>query len=369
MKLRFNRQEMGDALAAICSVAAARTPKEILKCVRLEAKADVLLLSATDLELSLRCAVTQVEVDEPGDSVVNADTLARIVRESRDELLGAETDATQLHIRGSGSHFQIVTQDVGDFPPVPAMEGEADFTIERDVLQRLVEWTSLAAARESTRYAINGVLWEIDGDKLTLAATDGRRLSVAHDKFTAGKGSPAVTEAILPVKALSVLSRLSVEGATAVAVKLTANQAFITLGGAVIGTSLVEGHFPNYRDVVPADCDRTAMLKTAEFLSALKQASLLTNEESKGVRLAFSEGDLTISSRAPEQGEATVSIPVEFKHEPLEVGFNPVFLLDVLRAVHTDEITLSLKEANRPGVLRAQDGFLYVVMPVNLTSA
>ncbi len=111
------------------------------------------------------------------------------------------------------------------------------------------------------------------------------------------------------------------------------------------------------------------MLKTTEFLSALKQAALLTNEESKGVRLAFSDGDLTISSRAPEQGEATVSIPVEYKYEPLDIGFNPVFLLDVLRAVHTDEISLALKEANRPGVLRAQDHFLYVVMPVNLASA
>ena len=126
MKLRFNREEMAEAMAAICGVAATRTPKEILKCVRVEAQADVLLLTATDLELSLRCAISQVEVDEPGESVVVAYTLARIVHECSDEVLSMETQGTHLHLRGAGSHFQIVTVDAAEFPPVPVLEGEPE---------------------------------------------------------------------------------------------------------------------------------------------------------------------------------------------------------------------------------------------------
>ena len=367
MKLRFNREEMAEAMAAICGVAATRTPKEILKCVRVEAQADVLLLTATDLELSLRCAISQVEVDEPGESVVVADTLARIVHECSDEVLSMETQGTHLHLRGAGSHFQIVTVDAAEFPPVPVLEGEPEYTVEHKVLRRLIEWTVMAAARESTRYAINGVLWAIEEGRLTLAATDGRRLSVARGDLVDAVKGDAIPNVILPVKALTVFNRLGGDGR--VAIKTVGSQMLLSVGGSLLATSLVEGHFPKYQDVIPTDCDRIATLNTAEYQAALKQAALLTNEESKGVRLAFSDGNLTIRSRAPEQGEATVSIPVTYKHEAVEIGFNPVFQLDILRVVHTDEITLALKEASRPGVIRAGEDFLYVVMPLSLSSA
>jgi DNA polymerase-3 subunit beta len=368
MKLRFNREEAAEALSAVCAVAAVRTPKEILKCVRLEVLPDALLLSATDLELGLRVAVTQVEVDEPGDTLVVADTLGKIVRECTDEIMVVETTANELHLRGAGSHFQIITQAPADFPPVPTMEGEPDFTVENGLLRRMIEWTVFASARESTRYAINGVLWEVSAKELVLAATDGRRLSVARGK-PASCRSKSVPSAIVPGKAMSLFNRLPADPEASVAVKVTSNQLLLRVGRAIISTNLVEGHFPKYQDVIPADCDRTVELNTAEFLSALKRAALLTNEESKGVRLAFSDGVLTLSSRAPEQGEATVSIPVEYKGEPMAIGFNPVFLMDVLRVTHTETLTFAFKEPNRPGMVRLDDGFIHVVMPVNLSSA
>jgi len=367
MKLRFNRQEMADVLAPLCAVAAVRTPKEILRCVKLEAKADVLFLSATDLELSLRCAATQVEVLDPGETVIVADTFARIMHECSDETLAIETDANGLHVRGAGSHFEIVSQDGTDFPAVPATDEEPHFTVAQNALRRQIEWTSLAAARESTRYAINGVLFELEGNRLTLAATDGRRLSVAPGVVTRPEDAGNVPPGIVPTKALTVFNRLATGEDDLVSIHITSNRMLISVAGAQIGTSLVEGHFPSYRDVVPTDCDREATLNTSDFAAALRQAALLTNEESRGVRLAFSDGDLTIKSRAPEQGGATISIPVAYKHEPMEIGFNPVFLLEVLRVVGTNEVTLAMKESNRPGILRAGGEFLYVVMPVNLS--
>ena len=366
MKLRFNRQEMAEVLSAMSSVAAARTPKEILRCVHMEASSDVVLLSATDLELSLRCTVTQVEVEETGDTVVVADTLSRIVRECEDELLSVETAENVLHVRGAGSHFQVLTQDVSDFPAIPSMDANAEIIIEHSVLSRLIELTVFAAARESTRYAIHGVLWEVEGNRLTLAATDGRRLSLAHGKLVE-RGPAEMSHVIVPAKSLSLFSRLPNESATQVKVKMTSNQLLLNINGATISTSLVEGQFPKYQDVVPTDCDRVTELNTAEFHSALKRAALLTNEESKGVRFSFSDGNLTLSSRAPEQGEAEIALPVTYKAEPLEIGFNPVFILELLRVAHTEQITFAVKAANRPGVIRLGEDFVYVVMPVNLS--
>ncbi len=367
MKLRFDRHEMADALRAICSVAAIRTPKPVLRCVRIEAQSDVLLLSGTDLEVGLRCAVARVEVDEPGDVLVVADTLSRIVSECTEETLNLETDERTLHVRGEGSHFQIVTQETAEFPTVPTLDDAADFTMEYGVLTRLIDWTIFAAARESTRYAINGVFWEAEGERLTLAATDGRRLSMARGEIQAGSGS--IPRAIVPGKALALLGRLASEADAQAGVKISSNQLLIRVGRAVLSTSLVEGNFPKYQDVIPGDCDRIVELATTGFLSALKRAALLTNEESKGVRVALTEGDLTLSSRAPEQGEATVSMPVSYSGEPVEIGFNPVFLTDVLRVAHSDTVTLALRAADRPGVIRIGDNFVYVVMPVNLASA
>ncbi|RME38137.1 MAG: DNA polymerase III subunit beta [Planctomycetota bacterium] len=366
MKLKVNRQEMADALSALTTIASSRSPKEVLKCVRVEAQPDVLLMSATDLEVGFRSALTQVEVDQTGESLVVADTLSRIVRECTDEVLVLEQDDRLLHVRGEGSHFQIVTQDPQDFPPVPVMEDDPDMNVEQEQLHRMVELTAFAAARESTRYAINGVLWEREGDKLTMAATDGRRLAVITGPVEGKDGS---AKAIVPVKALTLLARLPIVPETRTGVKFLGNQVLLNMGRAMLSTSLVEGQFPSYRDVIPGDCDRRAKINRTDMLSALRRAALLTNEESKGVRFSFTEGTLTLTSRAPEQGEAEVVMPVEYHDEPLEIGFNPAFLIDVLRVADEDELIFELKEPNRPGVIRMGKDYVYVVMPVNLGSA
>lgn len=364
MKVQFSRQEMAEALAVVGSVVAARTPKPILQCVRIEANSDFILLTATDQEIGVRYAVSHVEVTQPGDTLVSADKIASIVRDAPDDRLDLEMAGSKLHLRGADSHFQVVCQDPEDFPPVASAEGVAGFTVTFGEVRRLVEWTSFAAARESSRFAINGVLWEVSGEKLTMAATDGRRLSCGTIAVTGGAGG--ATSVIIPVKALNILTRLAVDPATPVTVRLTENQALFRAGPATLTTNLVEGKFPKYQEVIPTDLRHRVHLGLADFQSALKRAALLTNEESKGVRLAFGDNRLTITSRAPEQGEASISLPVEYKGEPQEIGFNPVFLLDVLRVAHTETIEFAFKESNRPGVVRVPEDMQYVVMPVSL---
>lgn len=365
MKLRVNRHELAEALAATSSVAAARTPKPILQCVLLEGHADCCVLKATDLELSIRCTVTQVEVEQTGELLVSADKLAHIVRESNEDVLSIEASEGVCHVRGQDSHFQIYMQSASEFPPVPVMEGEPDFEIEAAVLRRLTDWTAFAAARENSRYAINGVLWEQAKGKLLLTATDGRRLSHASGKIKGG--GEAGMRVIVPVKAMTLFMRILSDADAVLGVKATGNQVLLQAARATVSASLIEGQFPNYRDVIPDDMDKQAELSTAEFLSAIRRAALLTNEESRSVRLAFSSDSLTLTSRAPEQGEAMVRMLAAYNGEPVEIGFNPVFLVDVLKVVDDERVKIALKAANRPGVIQSGEDAVYVVMPLNLS--
>jgi DNA polymerase III subunit beta len=364
MKARFNRHELTEALAAVGQVAASRTPKPVLQCVLIDAQADCCVLTATDLEVGIRYVVSVVEVEKQGRVVVPADKLGQIVRESADEVVLLETEETVCHLRGEDAHYQMYVQDPADFPPVAELEGAPDFEIPAGELRRMAEWTSFAAARENTRYAINGVLWERVGKTLTLVATDGRRLSLARGPLA--EDGPKV-ESIVPIKAMSLVQRIFADDNTAVGVKLVGNQVLLRSPRATVSTALVEGQFPKYRDVIPQDCNQTARIKTADFHSAVKRAALLTNEESKGVRLAFRKDRLTLSGRAPTQGEAEITVPIEYGGVDLDIGFNPVFLIDALRVVPTESVTFQLKETNRPGLLRSDDDHLYVVMPISLT--
>jgi DNA polymerase-3 subunit beta len=367
MKLRVNRHELGEALAAVSGVTASRTPKPILQCVLMEAQGDCCVLKATDLEISVRFTVTQVEVEEKGDILVSAEKLSQIVRESGDEILSLETGEGLCHVRGQDSHFQIYQQDAREFPPVASADGPADFELETGELRRLVGWTAFAAARETSRYAINGVLWELQKGHLSLTATDGRRLSHAEGKpKTATERS---IRAIIPIKALNLFMRIVGEAEGDVGIRVTENENQVVLRSsrATVISALVEGQFPNYRDVIPTDSDKKADLNTAEFLSAIRRAALLTNDESRSVKLSFQGDELILTGRAPEEGEAVVRMLAAFQGEPVDIGFNPVFLVDALKVVESDRVTLDLKASNRPGILRCGPDMLYVVMPLNLS--
>ncbi|MFH0981965.1 MAG: DNA polymerase III subunit beta [Planctomycetota bacterium] len=365
MKIRLNRAEFAEALGAVCSVAATRSPRPILQCALLQALEDHCCLIATDLEIGIRMVLNQVEVAEQNRVLVSADKLAQIVRESGDDVLEIEADGSVCHVRGKGSHFQIYCQEANEFPPVAEMPGEADFELEAADLKRLAEWTAFAAAKESTRYAINGVLWDKSGSRLIMVATDGRRLSRAMGSTRGQEG--ADRRAIVPGKTMQLFHRVFGDLEEPARVKITENQIIIQCARATVSSSLVEGQFPKYEDVIPNDCNKEIELPTHELLSAVRQAALLTNEESKGVRFSLTRDNLTLSSRAPEQGEATISLSVRYSGEPLDIGFNPFFLTEVLRVVRTDSVRLQLKESRRPGVLLSGDDLLHVIMPVNLS--
>jgi DNA polymerase-3 subunit beta len=367
MKVNFNRGALGEALGLLTSIVPARTPKPILRCVQITADEKEVRICATDLEIGINYLVSEVQINEAGEIVVPADHLAAIVRESADDILSLEATKGTCEIRGSDSHFTIYGQEPGQYPTVPSFEGNAEMEIALDELQEGIEQCLFATAKESTRYAINGILWEIKGKKLSLIATDGRRLARSRVNLASAPGKRIATaKIIIPAKTMALLDRISSGDKETVAFKLVDNQMLISCADVVISSNLVEGNFPKYEDIIPSDYDKKLTLSTEAVLSAVRRSALLTSEESRGIKLSIGKDSLVFSGRAPETGDAQINMPIEYKAEPIEIGFSPQFLIDVLRVIKAPEFELELGQSDRPGLIKSGKDFLYVLMPINL---
>lgn len=367
MKVTFNRSALAEALGLMTSIVPSRTPKPILKCVRIAVAGKEMRIYATNLELGLDYQISEVEVEQEGEVVVEADRLAAIVRESIEDVLVLDSTDTTCEIRGADSHFKIYGQDPKQYPRMPSFgSGAGDMTIGLDQLQAGIAQCLFATAKESSRYAINGVLWEAKGKKLMLVATDGRRLARCRVDLQHAPADAAERKIIVPAKTMALLEKLGKKEKEVVAIKLVDNQVLLSCANVVISSNLVEGNFPKYEDIIPGDYDKKLTLSTEVALSGVRRAALLTSEESKGVKLSLTPNALMFSGSSPEAGAAEVSMPVEYSGEPIEIGFNPQFLIDALRVIQTPDFQMELGQADRPGVIKSGNDFLYVLMPINL---
>lgn len=367
MKVKFNRVALQEALGLVTSIVPSRTPKPILQCLRITSEEEGVKICATDLEVGISCKITQVEVQQAGDIVIPADKFASIIRESVDEVVEVEAAEATVQIKGADSHFTIYGHEPSQYPAVPGFEGEPDLELDLGKLQEGIELSIFATARESTRYALNGILWEVKGKKLVLVATDGRRLAktvVALEK-SADK-SLSQQRIIVPAKAMSLLDKIGAESGVKVQVRFVNNQIVLACGQTVVSSNLVEGNFPKYEDIIPSDYDKKISLSTDAVLSAVRRAALLANEDSKGVKLSLDKNSLVFSSRAPETGDAQIDMTIDYSGPPIEIGFNPQFIIDAMRVIKTSEFDLELGEGDRPGLIKSGPNFIYIVMPVNL---
>ncbi|QDU32555.1 DNA polymerase III subunit beta [Poriferisphaera corsica] len=365
MKVICDRGALVESLNLVGGVIVSRTPKPVLSCIKVTANDGALTLSGTDMEVAVKLTTPRVEVAESGDMLVPSDKLLAIVRESIDATLTIEANDEAAKITGQDSKFTIYGHNIEDYPPIPEYDGDPDFEVSAEELHRLIAMTIFATARENSRYAINGVLVEREKNKLTVVATDGHRLALAKGMCTSHNDTPQ--SAIVPTKALNLLLRLFDDAEQTVSVKMKDGQIMFATEEATLSTNLVEGNFPPYADVIPKDGDKKVTIATDVLVSAVRRAALLTNEESKGVRMAFDQAGLTLSSRAPEMGEAEIKVEIdEYVGDEVEIGFNPQYLLDALKVADESQVHIDMKAPNKPGVLRTGPQFLYVIMPVNL---
>jgi DNA polymerase-3 subunit beta len=345
-----------------------RTPKPILRCIKIDAAKEGVRIYGTDLEVGVNCLLPAVDVAEAGQAVVPAARLAAIVRESADETLLLQAAEGLCEVKGADSHFSIYGQEPSRYPPEPSFSGAADVEVLLNNLRAGIAQVLYATAKESTRYAINGVLWEIKGKKLTLVATDGRRLARTRVGLTGNPSSKAAAaKPIIPAKTMSLLEKLAGAEKDKVVVRLVDSQIMFACGNVVVCSNLVEGNFPKYEDIIPSDYQKKLTLPTEVALSAVRRAALLTSEESRGIKLTISKNKLIFSGKSPETGDAEVDVAVEYSGEPVEIGFNPQFLADAIRSIKEPQFELELGQADTPGVIKAGTNFLYVLMPINLS--
>lgn len=365
MKVKFNRAALQEALGFVMGVVPSRTPKPILQCVRITTQKDAVRLCATDLEIGITYIINQVEVAAEGDIVVPADKLASIVRESADEIVELHSSDATVQLIGSDSRFTIYSHEPDQFPAIPGFDGKADLQVKLDVLKSAISQTVFAAAKESSRYALNGILWEMQDNQLALVATDGRRLAKAL--IALEKAGPLPESCVIvPAKTMTTLEKMPSHDSEPASVKFVNNQIVVNSGHIVVSSNLVDGNFPKYEDIIPKDYEKKVVLPTAPTLSAVKRAALLATEDSKGIKLSLSKHSLVFTSRAPETGDAQIDMAVEYDNTAIEIGFNPQFLIDVLRGLNTPDFELHLGVPDRPGLIKSGTNFLYIIMPVSL---
>lgn len=390
MKVICDRGALLDAINLVSGAVAGRTPRLQLTCVKITATkaagAGEVTLSATDGEIALKLTMSQVDVQEPGEALIPADRLRAIVQaEEGEPTLTLATDGEAIAIRGADAFFKVLGYPATDFPAIPdfaavvsgadGVRAHAVITHPAGSLADLVARTSFATARETTRYAINGVLLKRDGKRLEMVATDGRRLALARANLTQSDKDAKAISCIIPSKALAMLQKLIKEHDEPVQIAITDNQVLFAFGTAAspgratLVSNLVEGAFPPYEDVIPRDQDKRITFDRDLMSSAVRRAALLTNEESRGVRLSFEPKGkrVELSSRAPEMGEAQVRVDLStYEGDAIEIGFNPQFITDALKVISDPEVIMELKAPNKPGLIKSGTDFVYVVMPVNL---
>ncbi len=370
LKAVCERDPLVEAMSLIASVVATRTPTPTLQCVRISGEDGRLKLAATDAEVSLTLTIDRVDLQQDGDTLVPADKFSQIARSCDDSTITIASDSESLLVRSSDSRFKVFGFPISEAPEIPTFDqDEPDFTIDAAQFRELMEKTVFAAASDHSRYAINGVLVDRTGKTLRLVATNGHRLALASGTCDGDKEDQ---QCIVPTKAMILLRRLLQDDGV-VSVRVDNGRIIFHVDDganstATLSSNLVEGTFPPFEDVIPKDLDQKVSINTDALMRAVRRAHLMTNEESRGVRLIFDGDKLVITSRAPETGEAEVEVPISgFTGERMEIGFNPVYIIDAMKVVGSDEIILELKRSDKPGLIKSGNNFVYVVMPVNLS--
>jgi len=369
MKLTISKEQMLQGLQAVQNIVSTRTTLPVLSNVLLRAEGNRLDLTATDLDVSISSAV-EAKVDKPGAVTLPAKKLFGIVRELPAPQIDIEVDDKNMcRIVAGSSYYKVNGLAAEEFPPLPKFAENRRITLPQDKLKSLLRKTSFAISTDESRFVLNGIFMSLKDHKVTLVATDGRRLALAEEEVDVPPSSQG--ECIVPSKAINELNRLLTTQSD-VEIKFTDNQVAFTLQGAngfstLIVSKLIDGNYPNYRQVIPGEAKERIALVREELLQALRRAEIMTSEKSNSVKLNFGKNKLEITANTPEVGEARESIAVNYKGNDIAIAFNPLYLMDPLKALDNDEIYLELIDELSPGVVKINGPFLYVLMPMRMS--
>ena len=376
MKLTIAKTEFLKGLSRIQSIVDRRAPMPILAHVLIEegenstAEAKGLALSATDLEVGIR-SFHAAEVEEPGSLTVSAKKLFDLIRELPDETVHLEdTDNSYLDLRCARAHFTLAGSSAEEYPTLPDFASDRTFSVSAPVLSSMIERTLYAASTDETRYNLNGVQLEVlpESGKIRMVATDGHRLAII-DRTLTEESDRVQSGVIIPRKGIAELKRLVDEDdADQIELAFEENSGLARKGDVALAISLIEGEFPNYRQVIPDQPGVQLTIPSDLLVHSLRRVSVLSTDRGSPVKFELTSGQMTLSCSSPDLGEARDEVDVDYDGDPVLFGFNAAYLLDALLASHAKEIRLSIQDDLSPAriVPTDDDDTLAVVMPMRI---
>lgn len=362
MKFKIQKDDLLNGIQIVQNIITTKAALPILSNVLLEAQSDGLRLTATDLDVGISCIVP-VDTQEPGSITIPAKRFGDIIRELPSDHVDITTKKNNLvTIDVKSCQFKIMGLGKEEFPKLPEFKDKEVIKLEQPLLKQMLNLTSFAVSLDETRYILNGILFKINKNIFSLVATDGKRLAIIEKKLNDNIDKDIYI--IVPIKTIHELNRnLQEEGELSMV--LGANQAMFDLGSIVIISRLIEGEFPEYQQVVPPVSDNVLKVDRTEFLLAVKRASLLSTPDYQAIKLEVFKNKLVLSKSTPDVGESREEVSVDYQGKEMVIGFNPNYLIDVLKNLTEDRVGLELTDSEQPGVIRC-DGYVYIVLPMRL---
>ncbi|MGB0409500.1 MAG: DNA polymerase III subunit beta [Opitutales bacterium] len=373
MKFQINQDHFSNGLQQVLNVVATRSTMPILSNVLIEAAEGHISLTTTNLDLGIRCRI-QADVTEAGSITLPVRKLATIVRELPQADVFVESgDKHQAKITSGGSLFKIMGISAEEFPPLPTFENRKVFELAQEAIVGMLKSVSYAQSTDENRYILNGVYFNFADEKLTLVATDGRRLGLTALETEISEDNAG--SLILPAKTVAELERLMGKGEK---VKIAFNDRQAAFEIAIdesdsgltdhlyLVSKVVEGNYPNYRQVIPKETEHRVKIERELMLECVHRAALVTSDKSNSVKLKMSKNLLEISGASSEYGESHESMAIAYDGPEVQVAFNPQFLMEPLKALTKDEVFFEFKDELSPGLFKTLDNFICVIMPLRL---
>ncbi len=367
MKVSCERDELLHAFQMAASVAPTRSPKPVLRNIKLEITPDRATLLATDLEVGIRMEVPGFVVESPGTVLLPIDRFGSILRECTDEKLLLESDGARTRVCGERSEFHLPTENPDEFPEVISFQEERYHKMPARFFRELVRRTIFATDNESSRFALGGVLLELTAEQAIGVATDGRRLARQMGPAVAVGGHETRDRTIVPARSMQLLERALSDTEGEIQIATRENDLLMKSERTLVYTRLVEGRFPKWRDVFPkVDPTNRIELNVGPFHSAVRQAAIVTDENHRGVDFTFADGKVVLLARNAETGESHVEMPIAYDGPNLAVMLDPRYMSDFLKVLDPDTtFTLCIRDGESAVVAHTEDGYSYVIMPLS----
>jgi DNA polymerase-3 subunit beta len=368
MKIVCQRNGLLAAFQIASTVAPARSPKPILQNVLLDVGESESIMAATDMDIGIRVCVEGIQVTTGGRILLPVGRFGPILRESTDETLELESDGNCILVRGQRSRFELPAENPDEFPTVAMFEEQNYHELPARLMKELIRRTLFATDTESSRYALGGVLLEFESEKIIAVGTDGRRLAKMEGPARAHGDHPASDAmTIVPSRSMQLMERAVSEADAEIQLAARANDLLLKTPSLTIYSRLVEGRFPKWRDVLPNRRDAiTIELTVGPIYAALRQASVVASDESRGLDFTFGDGSLVLSASTANLGQSRVEMPVPYTGEPLTITLDYRFVADFFKVLDLEKtFSLEVKDKEGAALFTTEDGYGYVVMPLS----